>query len=114
MRDGLRKLRHAGTHLDSPSFSSSCPTCPFLGVCSLPRVPLSFFLPRRSPLARVLARSLAATGGTSGEPQEEYLLLVPLGLRVHAGHFGLEGETRGGRGAASRGNIVVGRPILFS
>lgn len=72
MRDGLRKLRHAGTHLDSLSlflFFLPVPLAPF-SVCAL----FSVFL---APTGYGGHRSPVATGGTSGEPQEEYLLLVP-------------------------------------
>lgn len=75
MRDGLRKLRHAGTHLDSLSlfhFFLPVPLAPF-SVCALFSSP-SVFL---APMGYGGHRSPVATGGTSGEPQEEYLLLVP-------------------------------------
>lgn len=77
MRDGLRKLRHAGTHLDSLPLSLSLffllvPLAPF-SVCAL-FSSSSVFL---APVGYGGHRSPVATDGTSGEPQEEYLLLVP-------------------------------------
>jgi len=69
MRDGLRKLRHAGTHLDS--LSSLFPRAPF-SACAL----FSSFLVFLPRVGYGGHRSPIATGGTSGEPQEEYLLLL--------------------------------------
>lgn len=81
MRDGLRKLRHAGTHLGLPLFLFPLlvPHAPF-STCAL----FSSFLVFLPLIGYGGHRSPIATGGTSGEPQEEYLLLKPpesLGLR---------------------------------
>jgi len=89
MRDGLRKLRHVGTHRAAPSpsppsssLSLSLSLSPFLSHLPLSRRILSVSFSPRVPRSLFRTgygghRSPVATGGTSGEPQEEYLLLVP-------------------------------------
>lgn len=117
MRDGLRKLRHAGTHLELPLFLLFlCPACPFLGVCSLLRVPLSFFFPRRSPLARVLARSLARLlppAEQAANRRKNIFFSYPSAFSGLVGHFGLAGETRTADGGSANRGKSIGRLIFF-
>lgn len=97
MRDGLRKLRHAGTHFVTPSPSLFSPLVPPMPSCFArvlsSRGP-SVFLARA---CRVTARSPPpAERAVPAETQEEYLLLVAAarrdvsspGIRVtrHSGH----------------------------
>jgi len=78
MRDGLRKLRHAGTHLSSVSLSLlfPCSSRPFLDVLSSRVFPLSFLLPRGT---EVTARPLPPAEQAANRRKNIFLYPEPLG-----------------------------------